>query len=121
MSLVGVRIWRMSYDLVVWAGERPADGDALEELYEELMELQEDNDDDETPPNPRLVEFANALLARWPEASAGGPWVVEPLIADAVGDLFPFGVQFEYAGEVAEYAAVLAEKHGLVLFDPQNM
>ncbi len=111
----------MSYDLVVWAGDRPADADALDELYEELMELQEDNDDDETPPNPRLVEFAKALLERWPEISAGGPWVVEPLIADAVGDLFPFGVQFEYAGDVAEYAAVLAEKHGLVLFDPQEM
>jgi len=24
-------------------------------------------------------------------------------------------------GEIAQYAAVLAEKHGLVLFDPQEM
>lgn len=110
----------MSYDLVVCVGERPADADA-DEWYEQLMEAFEVVENDETPPNPKLVAYAEALLARWPQnADDLGPWVVGPLIADAVGDVFPFGVRFEYANEVVPYAGELAQRHGLVCYDPQE-
>ncbi|WP_145807850.1 hypothetical protein [Kribbella amoyensis] len=108
----------MSYDLVVWVGERPDDADAADAKYDELMELLES--DDGSPANPRLVAYADALLERWPADARVSPWVVEPLISDAVGDVFPFGVQFEHAEVVASYAAGLAIKHGLVCYDPQE-
>lgn len=106
--------------MVVWVGERPADGDAADELYEELMEELEEEEGDGTPPNPRLVAYAAELTERWPDDLDTGPWVVSPLIADAVGDVFPFGMMFEQAEEVSAYAAGLAVKHGLVCYDPQE-
>ena len=111
----------MSYDLVVWVGKRPADSSEADEQYEEFMDLL-DGGADNTPPNPRLVAYCQALLRRWPELDDAGdsPWVVSPLIADAVGDVFPFGIESERAEEVAAYAARLAAEHGLVCYDPQE-
>jgi hypothetical protein len=109
----------MSYDLVVWVGERPASAAAADELYEQIAEQLEEDDD--TPPSPRLVAYAEALLERWPQDSAeADPWAVQPLHADAVGDVLPLGIKFEYADVVASYAAGLALKHGLVCYDPQE-
>jgi hypothetical protein len=118
---LGGSIRWVSYDLVVWVGRRPADAAAADERYEELMDLL-DSGGDNSPPNPRLVAYSQALLRRWPDLdeSDDSPWVVSPLIADAVGDVFPFAIDSERVDEVAAYAARLAEEQGLVCYDPQE-
>lgn len=107
----------MSYDLLVWVGSRPADPDAADEMYEQLMEQLEEDDD--TPPHPLLVAYAEALLDRWPEGDRS-PWAVQPLLSDALGNVFPLSVRWEHAEVVASYAAGMARKHGLVCYDPQQ-
>ncbi|TCM45183.1 hypothetical protein [Kribbella sp. VKM Ac-2568] len=111
----------MSYDLVVWVGKRPKDAAEADERYEEVMDLLEANADN-TPPNPRLVAYGAALVRRWPELDDAfdSPWVVSPLIADAVGDVFPFSIDSSRADEVAPYAARLAAEQGLTCYDPQE-
>jgi hypothetical protein len=107
----------MSYDLVVWVGRRPDNPKTADALYERLMKRLER--DDHTPPHPRLVAYAAALLERWPEGE-GSPWAVEPLLSEAVGDVFPLSVRTEHAKVAAAYASGLARKHGLVCYDPQE-
>jgi hypothetical protein len=109
----------VSYDLAVWVGERPADGEAADEHYEKLMELLEE--DDAIPPSEPIQAYVETLLERWPDLDEApdSPWTVSPLMEDAVGDVFYFGIKEERAEEVSDYAAVLAEEHGLVCYDPQ--
>ncbi|RZT27873.1 hypothetical protein EV649_1647 [Kribbella sp. VKM Ac-2569] len=107
----------MSYDLVVWVGSRPASPKAADKQYERMIRRLERDDD--TPPHPRLVAYAEALLERWPEGE-GSPWAVEPLLSDAVGDVFPLSVLTVHAKVVAAYAAGMARKLGLVCYDPQE-
>ena len=116
----------MSYDLAVWEGPRPAGNQVALAVYIELYTqltggagvlkaLVE--------PHPAIVAYVHALLDRWPditeEAGENGPWSDGPLIGNASGNLFYFGMAFSMADEASEFAAQLASQRGLVCFDPQ--
>ena len=74
-------------------------------------------------PHPAIVAYVHALLDRWPDitehAGENSPWSDGPLIGNASGNLFAFGMVFSMADEASEFAAQLASQRGLVCFDPQ--
>ncbi|MGW7196220.1 hypothetical protein [Streptomyces chryseus] len=116
----------MSYDLAVWEGARPDDDAAatatFEDLYRKHMEGQK------TPPTLLIRQYVEALVARWPDLSLdddeededASPWSDSPLINNASGPLFYFGMVFSKYQEGTSFAADLARTLGLVCFDPQD-
>ncbi|MGW4637702.1 hypothetical protein ACWEN6_04195 [Sphaerisporangium sp. NPDC004334] len=112
----------MSYDLVVWEGEQPADDKAAEVEYEAVMELMEA---DETPvPTPPIRAYVEALLQRWPDITTDqgedSPWAAGPLIDEARGGSICLSIQWPRVDDASSFAARLAHKHGLVCYDPQT-
>ncbi|MFJ9447885.1 hypothetical protein ACIRRH_39565 [Kitasatospora sp. NPDC101235] len=114
----------MSYDLAVWEGERP-DSDAaarvmFTDLYGEFMGGRG------VEPTARIRQYVEALVARWPDLSPddededASPWSDGPLIRNASGPLFYFGMVFSKYQETAPYAVDVARSSGLVCFDPQG-
>ncbi len=75
-------------------------------------------------PTPAITAYLHALLDRWPDitedAGENSPWSDGPLIDNARGNLFYFGMVFSMADEASEVAAQLASQRGLVCFDPQR-
>lgn len=112
----------MSYDLAVWEGEQPADDLAAAELYEQLMDSLERHPAE--PPTPGITRYVAALLDRWPDITEddGGdsPWADGPLLNNAFGAAIYFSIVWSKAEEASEYAARLAQQHGLVCYDPQT-
>jgi hypothetical protein len=113
---------RVSYDLAVWEGERPA-GDAVaggefERLYAHYIgggQLQ--------PPTPRIAAYVRALLDRYPDidtdAGEDSPWADGPLMRDASGPLIYFPLVYSQCDQASVWAAQIAQEHGLVCYDPQ--
>lgn len=112
----------MSYDLAVWEGDRPANdfaaGAEFERLYDRYM-----GSDAPLAPTARVAAYVEALLARYPdlttEAGEESPWSDGPLINDARGPLLYFPMAWSRCEEASEWAAHLAEEHGLNCYDPQ--
>ncbi|MFC7014981.1 hypothetical protein ACFQMH_25420 [Streptomyces viridiviolaceus] len=114
----------MSYDLAVWDGPRPADDASALEVLEGLYERFTGGNVE--PPTPRIRQYVEELVAQWPDLSAGdededtSPWSDGPLINNASGPLFYFGMVFSKYQEAALFASALARTSGLVCFDPQD-
>jgi hypothetical protein len=113
----------VSYDLAVWEGPKPPDNEAALRTYNELMARMEARREP-TEPTPAIASYVEALLQRWPDitedAGADSPWSDGPLIDNASGSVFYFGMVFSMADEASEFAAQLARDRGLVCFDPQE-
>ena len=114
----------MSYDLAVWDGPAPATSAEasreFERRYEQLMAA-------EVPPIPAIAAFVELLTHRWPDLTEldddhvdDAPWADGPLIYNARGDTFYFGVVYSAVEEVVPWIAEQARLHGLVCFDPQQ-
>jgi len=110
----------MSYDLAVWEGPQPKNDKAAGEMFLQLTEQA----DPTTPPTPAIKAYVLELLERWPDITDNddedSPWSDGPLIANAMGPLFHFGMVYSKCGEGSEYAVEVAARHGLVCFDPQG-
>jgi len=114
----------VSVDLAVWEGERPSSDKVAANTYAELYSRYIERDDP-VPPTEAIVRYVNTLLDRWPDWTeddpAGRPWVDSPLIEDASGPLFYFGIVNDTAAaDVWRYAVETAEAQGLICFDPQS-
>lgn len=113
----------MSYDLAVWEGARPANNDEALSAYTELMDRAEAMPEPE-PPSLAIAAYVQALLDHWPDITDDvgdeSPWSDGPLLGNANGALFYFGMIFSMADEASEYAAQVAAERGLVCFDPQQ-
>lgn len=112
----------MSYDLTVWVGKRPADDEAADEQYEEVMELLEEAADepDEAPaPGPQIRAYLDALVQKWPYDAPDSPWAAVPLTDDAAGDAAIVTLVSDRSEKAADFVARLAAEHGLVCYDPQ--
>lgn len=115
----------MSYDLAVWEGIRPTD-DAASATFEDLC--LEHMGARKTPPTPLIRQYVEALVARWPdlgsdadeEGEDASPWSDGPLINNASGPLFYFGMVFSRCQAGAAFAADLARTLCLVCCDPQD-
>ncbi len=116
----------MSYDLAVWVGDAPgSDASALVE-YTTRMDAMEAalEGDGGAEPHPRLLAFAEALLARYPDLGDADvmdtPWADAPLKNNIVGNVFYFSVALSWADTAVPFIVDTAEAHGLVCFDPQT-
>ncbi|MDX2649098.1 hypothetical protein PV341_37175 [Streptomyces sp. PA03-1a] len=111
----------MSYDLAVWDGALPPDDHEAGSVYDELCERYLESDDVVIPPAPRIVDYVEALLDRYPDDIDGKMvWASAPVINEASGPIVYLVMSYSEAEEVSEYAASLARKHGLVCYDPQG-
>ncbi len=108
----------MSYDLAVWEGRHPADDDDAGSTYVELSERYLESAEPEAVA-PRIAAYVAALVARYPDDERAAVWASAPVIGDASGPIVPLYLTFDGAEEVAEFAASLADEHGLVCYDPQ--
>lgn len=112
----------MSFDLAVWEGDRPASDEAAAAVYGQLMDRMESGDPE--PPTEAISNYVAALLDRWPDLDQDGsddsPWADGPLIANAFGSAIYFAIVWSLADDASEFAAGVAEQHGLVCFDPQS-
>ena len=114
----------MSMELAVWEGRAPADADEaardLEVLYESYVTrrwAQEPRPPAE-PPTPRVLRFARALSALFPD---DGPeeddvWAAGPLESAAIGRLVPWSV--DRYDRVETVVTRVAERYGLVCHSP---
>lgn len=113
----------MSFDLAVWHSEHPLANDEAQQLYIKLCE--------DWPylegAHPDVEAFYQELIADWPE--------IDTIPEEKIGDLefCPWSCALSHSGmaivmscvwpmaeEVARRVIALADKHQLVLFDPQT-
>jgi hypothetical protein len=113
----------MSYDLAVWEGERPANDEAATRFYLERIvpQLDEYDPGNPVPPTPRIRAYVEALPERWPDidTSESSPWSTSPLMGEAIGPFVYFPMVWSMADEASAHAADVAQRHGLVCYDPQ--
>jgi hypothetical protein len=116
----------MSYDLAVWVGDAPeSHASALAEytLRMDAMEAAIEGDA-EAEPHPRLLAFADVLLASYPDLDDDNedaiPWADAPLKNNIVGDLFYFSMAPSHADAAIPFIVATANSHGLVCLDPQT-
>ncbi|MDT7796572.1 MAG: hypothetical protein QOI78_5 [Actinomycetota bacterium] len=108
----------MSFDLAVWRESTTAE--EAPRKYAELMAL-------ESPVlqrHPRAVTFHRELTARYPELADvpadeldSCPWSTNLTVA---GDGVVMSMSWSCSDAVVEYIQELAQRHGLVLYDPQD-
>ena len=113
----------MSYDLDVWEGEQPTT-DA--ELWQKIIDPGDMRDGrylwDEQPDRltPKIAEFMQALLRRWPDIGEEcSPWKISGA-GDTDGSTLRIYIQGDRADEVAPFVAGLAKVYGLVCLDCQT-
>lgn len=107
----------MSYDLGVFYTERAHSNEDAGERYVALCS--EENKEPWVEPSPRVAAFYQELVARFPDdGGERDPWSAGPLDRSAghVIMSMPFGK----ADEIEPFVTELAEKHGLVCFNPQG-
>ncbi|MEU7068296.1 hypothetical protein [Streptomyces sp. NPDC046161] len=113
----------MSYDLVVWEGERPADDKTAGRVFSDLYDRYIDSDVEE-PPSDRIAAYVAVLLERWCDLTEDeeetSPWSTGPLIGEASGPLIYFPMRFSMAEEASAYAAAVTQPMGLVCFNVQQ-
>ena len=80
-----------------------------------------------SPPSDKIKFFLAAITKKYPDITDlpdeeidDGVWSDGPLINNASGSFFYFGMIWSRATEVSSFAADVAMKHGLVCFDPQS-
>ncbi len=106
----------MSFALAVWDADRPPRVPDVAGRYQELRQGR-----DRAAPSPRVTAFVQECERRWPdEAGGAGPWAVSPF----AGGRAPTGLVVDIRSEAATAMfgdwAEMAERHGLVLYDPQS-
>ncbi len=107
----------VSYDLGVFYSERPHSDEDAGERYVALCS--EENKEPWVEPSPRVAAFYQELIARFPDdGGERDPWSAGPLDRSAghVIMSMPFGM----ADKIERFVIELAEKHGLVCFNPQG-
>jgi hypothetical protein len=116
----------MSFDLAVWDGPVPSTHEEAARVFEGLYRQYLDT---ERPvvPTPAIVAALGELLARWPDGDAAGerasaPWSWGPMALNASGPLLYFGIDLPRCDrlDVPAFVTELAERHGLIYYDPQS-
>jgi hypothetical protein len=109
----------MSFDLGVWHSEVSVSSDEASRIYASLCRK-------EKPPraitaSPAIESFYQELTETWPDTQASktnsSPWSYALQHSD---DHVLLSCEWSRAVEVFPFVQQLAEKHGLVFFDPQS-
>src|SRR5580765_6633955 len=105
----------MSFNVAVWEGKAPdSDADAAAEfdaLYERHMSGRSSR------PSAAIRKFVDAMLDAYGDLGDDedeAPWSDGPLLNDASGPLFYFGIVFSRVDEVLPVVAATAKARGLV-------
>lgn len=110
----------MSFDICVWCAPIPENEKLALEIYSSLC----DGDESVVEPCSRIANFVTDLQFRYPrlesisndEGDEKGVWSTNPEIGAGYVSLT---ISFSKARVVSEYIIELADKHNLVVFDPQ--
>ncbi|MGA4538477.1 hypothetical protein ACPA54_00615 [Uniformispora flossi] len=111
----------MSYDLAVWKGDMPSGhreaGKAHCRLYGEYLD-----GETTTPVEAEIVDLLEVLARRWPDRDTGDdtPWASTPLAGGASGPYVYIALAWSSAEAVSRYVSEVADRLGLVCFDPQK-
>ncbi|QFU88364.1 hypothetical protein [Amycolatopsis sp. YIM 10] len=108
----------MSYDLAVWHEPAGIAADQAARKYTRLITEEPGTD----PTHPRVAAFYRELTARYPELDGlpdddSSPWSVRLTVTSAAVVMC---LVWSRADEVGPQVRSLADRHGLVVFDPQN-
>jgi len=112
----------VSYDIVVWVGDAPAnDAAALAVFARHAAAMEAAIEGDlEAEPDPRLIAFAAALHGLYPDPEDDDtPWAAGPP-DDIVGDALFVAMRPSRADTAIPAIVETVEAHGLVGFDPQS-
>ena len=109
----------MSFDLAVFDFGSAPNAEDVAERYGELVE-----ESDESPQSTRIDAFIAECASRWPgltgDDSEDSPWASLPLEAQRSGGGFVANIVWSKAEEMRVEWKRMAERHGLVLYDPQE-
>lgn len=110
----------MSWVLVAWDGPVPTSAVDASRIFEQLESSTAEN----ARPTEGIRGYVEELLQRWPDIlSADGedsPWADGPLIHNAYGPLFVFGLGLTTLEESIPYCTDVARRRGIVLFDQEQ-
>ncbi|NEW72609.1 hypothetical protein [Streptomyces rhizosphaericus] len=110
----------MSYDLAVWHGDMPSDDREAARVHNRLYDEYLDGDE-LFPVASAIADFLAALTERWPDRDTGDdtPWASTPLSEGASGPYVYITLAWSSADTASAYVAQIANRSGLVCFDPQ--
>ncbi|WP_255953102.1 hypothetical protein [Streptomyces odontomachi] len=110
----------MSYDLAVWQGNVPSSNREAVKMHEDLYRKYLD-DGEVCPTVSAIAELLAILSDRWPDRDAGEdtPWASTPLSGGASGPYVYITLAWSGADVASAYIAQVANRLGLVCFDPQ--
>jgi hypothetical protein len=114
----------MSYNLAVWEGPLPPTDEEAAAQFERLHAKY--MGDATESPSPAIQAFIGAITAEYPDIVDlpddevdDGVWSDGPLINNASGPLFYFGIAGSFVEDVVPFVSRIAAEQGLVCFDPQ--
>lgn len=107
----------VSFDLYLWASPSPVTASQAAAICHCLAE----GDQSVTTPDPRLLEFASELTARYPRledptSPDDSPWNMSP---DVTPERVILCMSFSQSPQISPSILELADRHGLVCYDPQ--
>lgn len=100
----------VSFDLGLWDADRPPEVAEAKRRFDQLRR----GDDPTHAPSPRITAFTDECEQRWPEEGGG------PLSATRTPSGLLAAIQPEEAAALYGELAEMAERHGVVLYDPQS-
>jgi hypothetical protein len=108
----------VSFDLYLWGSPSPVTADRAEAICQRLAE----GESAVTAPSPRLLDFAGALIERYPRLEElanpeNSPWSMSP---DVSAKRVILCLAFSRAREVGPGIVELAGQHDLICYDPQT-
>ncbi|MEV0760417.1 hypothetical protein [Nocardia sp. NPDC050435] len=112
----------MSYDLRIWEGDQPRTDEVrgVMDRFADESERRLLAGEPPEPPSPKIAEFVQALLRRWPDCGEeGSPWS-RGGTGDAEGSRLYVYIQWGREAEVSEFVAGLAKVYGLNCYDCQT-
>lgn len=103
----------MGFDLAVWDADRPPRLAEAREHHDRLAR----NQDQATAPSPRIDAFADECRRRWPDGQDDGdaPFTLRRTAAGLLAE-----IRQDEATALFGAWAEMAERHGVVLYDPQS-
>jgi hypothetical protein len=116
----------MSFNLAVWEGTPPRTAVEAVTIFEGLYAKHVEEGTAEEP-SPAIRAYIKAITSTYPDLLDlsddqidEGVWSDGPLLGNASGPFFYFGIVWSHAEAVAPFVARIALEHGLVCFDPQT-
>jgi hypothetical protein len=114
----------MSFDLVIWVGDRPASDQEAHRTFDRLMaEVEREISEGIAPkPDPRLARCVREITGSYSDGLLGlifgSVWTSMPVTPH--GSIVYMNLAWGVKTKVLDFIARTAAKHGLVCYDPQT-